>query len=263
MQVVALTEKPESTVRDACKREGAAELKICREEGAGALGMLKQMQAISAFTSKVSIIQMYDAVRLLRRLGMKELSTQLDQLRKTTEPPPLRNNTADAMRMPHSGIASAAKRSADRQLAVAARRRSGTGGLPTTRGAAMPGQATVVPPPSPPVPPAPPPPVQYIFPSSLPEVFLTPIQQVARYALADPSAELLVELGTYIQWCQAPINTERSPRYIKAAQTTSLEKVPSLVMAFMGATNTHFQLAPAEITMDMYKEPKYIARFLG
>ncbi len=212
-------DRPESTVRDACKKAGTTELRICREDNAEMLAMLKETQAVSQFTSKVSIIQMYDAAKLIRRLGSPDVAKELDQLRQTTQPPPIRH----LRRGPQAPAAQ----------------------------------------PAPPAEPAPPPPVQYTFPSSIPEVFLTPSQQVERYAMSDPQAGVLLELGTYLQWCQAPVNTERSSRYIKAAQSTTLEKVPSLVMAFMGATRAHFQLQQADISLDMYKDPKYMARFIG
>lgn len=206
-----MVKSPESTIRDACKKTGSTQLQIYPEDDADVLGVLKGMKAISAFTSKVSIISMYNTVKLLRRLRLTQMSEELDQLRLTTQPPPLRHPT----------------------------------NVPTATSAQVPA------------------PMEYTFPSSIPEVFLTPAQQAERYALVDPSANVLLELGTYIQWCQAPINTERSSRYIKAAQSTTLEKVPSLVMAFMGATCAQFQLQPAEINLDMYKQPKYITRFIG
>ena len=216
-QVVALVGKPESTVRDACKKAGSTELEIRKEEGTAVMGMLKGMGSSSRFNSKVSIIKMYDTVKLIRRLGNMDMATEMDHLRLTTQPPPLRH-------------------------AAPIRQTAATAALPQ---------------------PAPPASVTYTFPSSIPEVYLTPNQQTERYALVDPTAAVLLELGTYIQWCHAPVNTERSSRYIKAAQTTTLEKVPSLVMAFMGATSAHFQVHSAEISLDMYKQPKYITRFIG
>ena len=253
-QVVALAQRPESTVRDACRKRGSAELEITRADDAAMLSMLKEWQVVSAYTSKVAIIQMYSAVKLLRRLDQRELATELDRVRQTTQPPPLRHNTSAGMRVQRT-MPSAPSPAVGGECQHASRDRLAT--IPRLRPAVV---ATVM---AAPVPPPPPPPVAYIFPSSLPDVFLTPTQQAERYALSNPPAHLLVELGTYIEWCQAPINTERSPRYIKAAQSTTLEKVPSLVMAFLGATSAHFNVHVADITLDMYKEPKYIAHFIG
>ena len=34
-------------------------------------------------------------------------------------------------------------------------------------------------------------------------------------------------------------------------------------MAFLGATSAHFNVHVVDITLDMYREPSYIARFIG
>ena len=248
-QVVALSKRPESTVRDACKRvsnrQGSAPLEIIRSDDAALLSILKEMRVISAFTSRVSIITMHDAVKVIRRLDQRDLAIELDSLRMSTQLPPLRHNTADAMRVQQGSVLQASGVSGALQSAV-------EGHTPRPPG-----------PPPPPPPPAAPPPPPYIFPSSIAEVFITPAQQTERYSLDKPRAELLVEIGTYQEWCLAPINTERSVRYIRAAQTTSLQQVPKMILGFLGSTSAYYQIQPADITLDMYKDPQYLARFIG
>ena len=217
------------------------------------------MQVVSAYTSRVSIITMYDAVKVIRRLGQKELAEELDSMRLATQPPPLRHNTAVVMRVQHPAAVQHAVRPASTVMQPTGRQ-SAVPAYASARLSAVPAHAS--PPPAPP-PPAPPPPPQYIFPSSLDEVFLTPAQQTERYLLAGPLPGLLVEIGTYQQWCQAPINTERSARYIRAAQSTSLEQVPKMILGFLGSTSAYYDIRPAAITLDMYKDPQYIAHFIG
>jgi hypothetical protein len=106
-------------------------------------------------------------------------------------------------------------------------------------------------------------PTEVIFPSSPPVVVLQPGEENKPYALKNPPRQLIDQIGNYISWCKADINTERSRRYIKAVQTTSLAKTESLVMAFAGVVFAYYDLPRESINLSIYSNPTYVARFVG
>jgi len=114
--------------------------------------------------------------------------------------------------------------------------------------------------------PAPPPltpPRKFVFPIAPPDMVLLPEQQVERYALEDPSTALMREVQRFMDWSAAPINTERSARYIRAVQSTTMDKVPNKLWGFLGYTAGFFALARADISLQLYADPRYVARFVG
>jgi len=94
-------------------------------------------------------------------------------------------------------------------------------------------------------------------------VVLQPGEENKPYALKNPPRQLIDQIGNYISWCKADINTERSRRYIKAVQTTSLAKTESLVMAFAGVVFAYYDLPRESINLSIYSNPTYVARFVG
>jgi hypothetical protein len=88
-------------------------------------------------------------------------------------------------------------------------------------------------------------------------------EQSGPYAMKAPTASLRREIEAYEEWCGAPINTERSLRYIKAVQTTSLEKTQARVLAFAGVIEAHYAVRREEITLGIYANPTYVAHFVG
>ena len=106
-------------------------------------------------------------------------------------------------------------------------------------------------------------PTEVIFPSSPPVVVLQPGEENKPYALKHPPRQLIDQIGNYISWCKADINTERSRRYIKAVQTTSLAKTESLIMAFAGVVFAYYDLPLESINLSIYSNPTYVARFVG
>jgi len=113
---------------------------------------------------------------------------------------------------------------------------------------------------------APPPtqaPKKYIFPTTLPDVVLLPEQQSERYALQDQPGSLRREVQQFLDWSSAPINTERSGRYTRAVQSTTLDKVPGKIWGFLGYTAGFYNLGRQEISMQLYADPRFVARFVA
>lgn len=52
-------------------------------------------------------------------------------------------------------------------------------------------------------------------------------------------------------------------RYIKAVQQTTLDSVPKLIAGFLGYTSDYFNLDLDAISLQLYANPKYIARFVA
>jgi hypothetical protein len=52
-------------------------------------------------------------------------------------------------------------------------------------------------------------------------------------------------------------------RYLKAVQSTTLEKVPSLILGFFGFTSSACSLDSKQMGMATYKDPKNITRFVS
>ena len=102
-----------------------------------------------------------------------------------------------------------------------------------------------------------------VFPTAPPRVQLSYEEATAPYALENPPPRFKAEIKKYETWCGDPINTERSTRYIKAVQSTSLEKTQSLVLGFAGIISNHYALSRDEISLDIYSNPTYVARFIG
>ena len=102
------------------------------------------------------------------------------------------------------------------------------------------------------------------FPTSLPDMALTSAQQDERYALTGrPPAKLRREMDQFMEWSAAPINTERSARYVRAVQSTTLEKVPNRILGFVGYICSTYAIDGEDASLDLYSSPKYIARFVG
>lgn len=54
-----------------------------------------------------------------------------------------------------------------------------------------------------------------------------------------------------------------SHRYIRAVQLTTLQRVPNLILGFLGYTSRTYCLDTSSISLQRYAEPKCIARFIG
>jgi hypothetical protein len=67
--------------------------------------------------------------------------------------------------------------------------------------------------------------INYIFPTTLPSVNLTPDQRRETYGMADHmlSARLRLRLGDYFTWCSGAINTSRSIPYTNAVQSSTIQ----------------------------------------
>ena len=105
---------------------------------------------------------------------------------------------------------------------------------------------------------------ELIFPVTLPVVILTPEQQVERYGLlpAHTPQSLRNELTDYERWQTEPINLERSDRYVRAVQSTTTEKMESVVMGYLGYVSHYFPRGGI-ISMWEYGNPAKIASFVA
>lgn len=104
---------------------------------------------------------------------------------------------------------------------------------------------------------------KYVFPSELPDVVLLPEQQSERYALEFQPLNLRREAQQFLNWSSAPINTERSARYTKAVQSTTLDRVPNKLWGFLGYTAGFYNLSRDNISLQLYANPRYMARFVA
>lgn len=102
-----------------------------------------------------------------------------------------------------------------------------------------------------------------VFPTKPTEVILNPGAQTQPYAMQNPPAAFRREISKYEQWCGAPVNTERSLRYIKAVQTTSLAKTEAMVLGYAGVCISRYGLERLDVNLGIYANPSYLAYFIG
>ena len=104
---------------------------------------------------------------------------------------------------------------------------------------------------------------KYIFPSELPDIVLLPHEMKEQYAIKNAPSKLKREIDQFIRWSGAPVNTERSGRYVRAVQTTTTDKQPSKIRAYIGYISTTYGVSTSDLSLDMYADPARIARFIG
>jgi hypothetical protein len=75
---------------------------------------------------------------------------------------------------------------------------------------------------------------------------------------------LLKEIETYERWAAAPINTERSQRYVRAVQSTTLAKSSNLMLAYMGFVSRYFNQPADNLTLaQQYTDAQRLAAFVS
>lgn len=52
-------------------------------------------------------------------------------------------------------------------------------------------------------------------------------------------------------------------RYIKAVQSTSLAKTEGMIMAYAGVVQSHYAIKRSDMSLGIYANPTYVARFVG
>ncbi len=103
------------------------------------------------------------------------------------------------------------------------------------------------------------------FPTTLPKIVLMPQQARERYGIeahARPK-RLRDEIQDFKNWSSDAINTERTMEYAGAVQSTTLEKLSSVICAYVGYAVTVLCLSQEETGLDAYANPHMLARFLG
>lgn len=110
---------------------------------------------------------------------------------------------------------------------------------------------------------APPVPAPVVYPSGPTRTILTPAQQSERYGIESGavSRALRLEMEEFERWQVEPINAERSARYARAVQTTTIDKQERTILSFLGYVGKYFPNKTAGL--GRYAEPQIVAAFLG
>ena len=104
----------------------------------------------------------------------------------------------------------------------------------------------------------------YTFPTTLPiHPDLLPEEMLCQYALRPVPGRVAREIKTYMEWSAAPINTERSIRYLGGVQSTTLEKVPQKIEGFMGYISRKYAVHRDDIAISLYENPRNCADFIS
>ena len=104
----------------------------------------------------------------------------------------------------------------------------------------------------------------YTFPTTIPiheELLLG--EMICDYALRPVPRKVAMEITTYMEWSAAPINTERSARYIGGVQSTTLDKVPQKVAGFMGFISKKYAIHRDDISFSLFENPRNCTDFIS
>ena len=268
-QVVKLLGRADSTLRGMCGLTGPAGGVIIHTiVEPDRLQQLRDNDIVGKQCKQVASMQLKDVVKLCGHLGtMDVLHADLkDKFKTAVAPPPVRHSPSSwgiPMMLSPLSPAAAAPGGGGGAAAVAgsSQRWQQGGGMaatppiaPRLTMAAARERASEAPPP---------PPKMFVFPTTLPDLVLLPEQQAERYALHNQNGSIKREVQQFMDWSAAPINTERSARYTRAVQSTTLDKVPGKIWGFLGYTAGYFNLGREEISMQLYADPRYVARFVA
>lgn len=104
-----------------------------------------------------------------------------------------------------------------------------------------------------------------MFPSTLPVVDLTSEQLHEKYGIPRNAVPVALrrELGQFEDWQSAPVNLERSARYMRAVQTTTSEKHETTLLGYLGFCIRYFTVDPQRVSLTEYAHPKRIAQFVA
>ena len=104
----------------------------------------------------------------------------------------------------------------------------------------------------------------FTFPTTLPiHQELLPEEMIHQYSLRPVPRKLAMEITSYMEWSSAPINTERSARYIGGVQSTTLEKVPQKVAGFMGFISRKYAVHRDDISFNLFENPRNCVDFIS
>ena len=101
------------------------------------------------------------------------------------------------------------------------------------------------------------------WPTTLPTVVLSEGGLTDLYGLVKPGPGIRREIKVYEEWCLAPINTDRRGMYVAPVQSTSLDRVQTMILGFLGYTSKHWQLDVQGLSLDLYADPWCIAQFIA
>lgn len=182
-QAVTLVNKAENTVRDAAK---AAGVEVYRIEEACVIQRLVNLQATKKHTRNISMITLAGMKSLCQQIsgdGIPRLLSEVMSVILTSKaPPPLRHQPGCVMALVPpindqdrlAAHTEAQDAHASPSMDAVASQRS------------------------------------FTFPSSPPEILLLPEQRRSSYALTPVPRPVQVEIQQFMEWSQAPVNTERS-----------------------------------------------------
>jgi hypothetical protein len=109
----------------------------------------------------------------------------------------------------------------------------------------------------------PPPPA--LFPETIPEMFLTPRQQVERYGLGKdgtPSAVAL-EMERFFAWSSALIQLDRPKAYATPVQTTTSAKQIDTIRAYLGFVDIYHPGCSVPLSLRVYTQPHPFINFVS
>ncbi|GAX82647.1 hypothetical protein CEUSTIGMA_g10073.t1 [Chlamydomonas eustigma] len=288
-QVCEAMETPDSSLRDVCRNHKYGLQKV---DAPPVLKALKEVKAISKFASHVTLVNMSEVAWLwLRTSGWERAAMNLDALRANTTPPLSRHSiradesnigsTALLMRPPTASCLLASEMNtsvsgASRAVLRFGSYEAGPSGLQQQHSShyhrQIPplGLPLVLQPAAAIIEQQQPVAVgvvnkTYEFPATLPPMILPEAERRAPYAISTSEATRVLkrEVTAYVAWAGAAINTERSTRYIGGVQTTTLDKVPNLIYAFLGYIRSYYRIPEEALSLDLFADPKYIARFMS
>lgn len=221
-QVILMLGKADNTVRDGCT---AADIEVYRYDDMDDIQRLIHMGIVRKKANSITIITLSSVIKLCRGyagrkggdLRASELCIQLRHISSTsTAPPP--NRLQPGFAPPAPGFP------ATPSLPLLSRQ-GGEASLAPSSAADPPSTVQQQP---------------FLesayhlmeFPSTLPKLYLSPEDMKAPYALSSVSTSLQAEILRFKQWSSAPINTERSSRFVCDIFVTSNIRNNFQVMIF-------------------------------
>ena len=232
MQVAAYFHRPVQTLRDLCSTE-KWDMFIANTEGI--LRPLKFAGVVNKHSKNVALLMLADVIKMSIHFGDNEARTAaLQHVYHTSKaPPPVRFGIS------HFGIPEVAGAAQGGPSNAATRRVVSGRAVATDKYSS------------------------YVFPTLLPEVVLLPHEMKEQYAIKNPPSKLNREIQQFIQWSGAPVNTARTGRYVRAVQTTTTDKQPARIRAYIGYISTTYGISTADLSLDIYADPTKFARFMA
>jgi hypothetical protein len=91
------------------------------------------------------------------------------------------------------------------------------------------------------------------------------VQQQERYGIIRNSVPSNVrdELEVFDRWQSDPINLDRSPRYMRAVQSTTSNKHETVILGYLGYVRAYFAVPLPQLGLCAYADPAQFAQFVA